>query len=58
VAEYAATQAAEAFARAPGRASFSIGMNDSVRFDQGDGTRALVEPLRYFRGMPDYSPLS
>jgi len=57
VAEYAAPQAAEAFARAPGRASFSIGMNDSVRFDQGDGTRALVEPLRYFRGMPDYSPL-
>lgn len=57
VAEYAATQAAEAFAQAPGRASFSLGMNDSVRFDQGDGTRALVAPLRYFRGMPDYSPL-
>ena len=57
VAEYAAAQAAEAFARSPGRASFSLGMNDSVRFDQGDGTRRLVEPLRYFRGMPDYSPL-
>ncbi len=57
VAEYAAAQAAAALAREPGRASFSLGMNDTVRFDQGDGTRAAVEPLRYFRGMPDYSPL-
>jgi len=57
VAEFAAAKAAEAFVRAPGRACFSLGMNDSMRFDQGAGTRAVVEPLRYFRGMPDYSPL-
>jgi hypothetical protein len=57
VAEYAATQAAEALARGPSRSCFSLGMNDSVRFDQGEGTRRLVEPLRYFRGMPDYSLL-
>jgi hypothetical protein len=57
VVERAAQQAAVAFERDPGRASFSLGMNDSVRFDQGAATRAAVEPLRYFRGMPDYSPL-
>ena len=57
VAEFAAAQAAESFVRDPDRASFSLGMNDSVRFDQGQGTRRLVEPLRFFRGMPDYSPL-
>ncbi|HQF39925.1 MAG TPA: DUF4838 domain-containing protein [Opitutaceae bacterium] len=57
VAEHAAARAAEAFARDAGRASFALGMNDTVRFDQGAGTRAAVEPLRYFRGMPDYSPL-
>ena len=57
VAERAAQQASEAFAREPGRASFSLGMNDSVRFDQGAETQAAVTPLRYFRGMPDYSPL-
>ena len=32
-------------------------MNDTVRFDQSAVTRTLVEPLHYFRGMPDYSPL-
>ncbi len=57
VAEHAAARAAEAFARDAGRASFALGMNDTVRFDQGAGTRIAVEPLRYFRGMPDYSPL-
>ena len=57
VAEHAAEQAAAAFAREPGRASYSLGMNDTMRFDQGEGTQAAVLPLRYFRGMPDYSPL-
>ena len=28
-----------------------------MRFDQGEATRALVEPMHYFRDMPDYSPL-
>ena len=57
VAEFAGREAAEAFAREPGRASFSLGINDTVRFDQSEATRALVEPLRSFRGAPDYSPL-
>ncbi len=57
VAVFAAARAAEALAADPRRASFSLGMNDTVRFDQGEGTRAAVAPLRYFRGMPDYSPL-
>jgi len=57
VAAYAGRAAAEALARDPTRASFSLAMNDTVRFDQGEATRTLVEPLRYFRGKPDYSPL-
>ncbi|HLP07199.1 MAG TPA: DUF4838 domain-containing protein [Opitutaceae bacterium] len=57
VAEFAAERAAEALARVPERASFAFGVNDTVRFDQGAGTRAVVEPLRYFREKPDYSAL-
>ncbi len=57
VAEHAAQAAAAAFAREPGRPSFSLAMNDTVRFDESGATTALVEPLRYFRGMPDFSPL-
>ncbi len=57
VADYAAEAACAAFQRDPSRVSFSLGINDTVRFDQGESTRALVEPVRYFRGMPDYSPL-
>jgi hypothetical protein len=57
VADYAAAAAQAAFARDPGRTGFSLAMNDTVRFDQGAATRARVEPLHYFRGFPDYSPL-
>lgn len=57
VSEYAAHTAAVAFAHNPLRPSYSLGINDTVCFDQSAATRALVEPLRYFRGMPDYSPL-
>jgi len=57
VAAHAAAAAVAAFAADPERASFSLAMNDNVRFDQSAATRALVEPLRTFRGMPDYSPL-
>jgi hypothetical protein len=53
----AAAAAAVAFSRDPEERSFSLAINDTVRFDQGPETRALVEPLRYFRGRPDYSPL-
>jgi hypothetical protein len=57
VAAHAARSAGAAFAAEPARASFSLGINDTVRFDQSAATRALVEPLHYFRGFPDYSPL-
>ncbi len=57
VAAFAARAAVAGFEREPGRASVSLGINDTMRFDQSAATRALVEPLRYFRGMPDYSPL-
>ena len=57
VAEHAAQTAATAFESDAARRSFSLGINDTVRFDQSVATRSLVEPLRYFRGMPDYSPL-
>ena len=57
VAEHAAQAAAFACKLDPARKVFSLGINDTVRFDQSTATRALVEPLGYFRGMPDYSPL-
>jgi len=57
VAEHAAAAAVAAFAAAPDRTSFSLGINDTVRFDQDAVTRELVEPLRFFRGRPDYSDL-
>jgi Domain of unknown function (DUF4838) len=57
VAEHAARAAVEALSTESKWPSFSLGMNDSIRFDQSAATRTLVEPLRYFRGMPDYSPL-
>jgi len=57
VSEYAAREAATAFAHNPLQLSYSLGINDTVRFDQSEATRALVEPLRYFRSLPDYSPL-
>jgi hypothetical protein len=57
VARHAARAATDAFAREPERASFSLAINDSVRFDQSEATREWVAPLRYFRGRPDYSPL-
>jgi len=57
VAEYAAQAAAAAFASDPQRPSYSLGINDTVRFDQSEVTRKLVEPLHYFRGKPDFSPL-
>ncbi len=57
VAEFAAQQAKSALAHDPALKSFSLGINDSIRFDESPATRTLVEPLHYFRGMPDYSPL-
>jgi hypothetical protein len=57
VAAHAADIAARHFVENPRAASFALGVNDSVRFDQSDATRAVVEPLRWHRGFPDYSDL-
>lgn len=57
VADRASQAAIEAFTREPAEFSFSLGINDTVRFDQGPETQRLVEPIEYFGGMPDYSPL-
>lgn len=57
VAAHAAGAAARHFEANPGDASFALGVNDSVRFDQSEATRAVVEPLRWHRGFPDYSDL-
>ena len=57
VADHAAEVAVAALSGQPDQLSFSLGINDSMRFDQGEETRSLVEPVRYYRGMPDYSPL-
>jgi hypothetical protein len=57
VAAHAAEVAARHFDANPDDASFALGVNDSIRFDQSDATRAVVEPLRWHRGFPDYSDL-
>ncbi|HUG13248.1 MAG TPA: DUF4838 domain-containing protein [Opitutaceae bacterium] len=57
VAAHAAAVASRHFEANPGDASFALGVNDSVRFDQSDATRAVVEPLRWHRGFPDYSDI-
>ncbi|HEY5552386.1 MAG TPA: DUF4838 domain-containing protein, partial [Opitutaceae bacterium] len=57
VAAHAAGVAARHFAENPHDASFALGVNDSVRFDQSEATRAVVEPLCWHRGFPDYADL-
>lgn len=57
VADHASQAAIGAFSSEPSRFSFSLGMNDTVRFDQGPETRRLVEPMEFYRGMPNYSRL-
>jgi len=57
VAAHAAAAASRHFDANPSDISFALGVNDSVRFDQSAATRAVVEPLRWFRGFPDYSDL-
>jgi hypothetical protein len=55
--QHAAAAANGAFAREPNRISFSLGENDSIRFDESDATLAAIAPPRFFRGRPDYSDL-
>ncbi len=58
IAEHAATLAHAALSADQQKVySFSLGINDSVRYDESAETQATVMPLRYFRGRPDYSSL-
>ncbi len=57
VAAHAAAVAREAFKQHPGAVSFSLGVNDALIFGESPETLALVTPLRWFRGRPDYSNL-
>lgn len=54
---HAANAANRAFATDPARVSFSLGENDSARFDDSEATLAAVGPPRFFRGRPDFSDL-
>lgn len=56
-AEYAAGAVLDYFAAHPEAESISLGINDNILFDDTELTRELVEPLRYFRGLPNHSDL-
>jgi hypothetical protein len=53
-----AAQAANAYFDAnPEALSFSVGINDALRYGDSEATRRRVYPPRYFRNMPVYSDL-
>lgn len=56
-AEIAACAVLDHFEANPESRSFSLSINDNVRFDTGSETEAAVSPLRYFRRRPDYTDL-
>ncbi|MGB0744341.1 MAG: DUF4838 domain-containing protein, partial [Opitutales bacterium] len=41
----------------PESTSFSLSINDNSLFDEGSETEAIVSPLSYFRGRPNYTDL-
>ncbi|WP_308952061.1 DUF4838 domain-containing protein [Thalassobacterium maritimum] len=55
--EVAAQAALRHFEAKPESHSFSLSINDNVLFDTSERTEAIVSPLRYFRGRPDYTDL-
>jgi len=57
VADYAAKAVLAHFEEHPEAKSFSLATNDNIRFDESAATRALVEPIQYFRERPNYSDL-
>lgn len=52
---HAAAAANRAFDADPKRLSFSLIINDSVRYDDSAATLAAASPARFFRHRPDYS---
>lgn len=57
VADFAAEAALAHFLAEPEAVSFALGVNDALTFGDSAETRALVLPLRWFRGRPDFSNL-
>ncbi|MBP6505926.1 MAG: DUF4838 domain-containing protein [Opitutaceae bacterium] len=57
VAAYAAEKAGEYFDAHPDEMGFAMGVNDGLIFGESPETTALVTPLRWFRGRPDYTNL-
>ncbi|MGZ0707452.1 DUF4838 domain-containing protein [Coraliomargarita sp. W4R53] len=55
--EVAAQAALDHFKAHPDATSFSLSINDNVVFDTSERTQAVVSPLKYFRGRPDYTDL-
>lgn len=56
-ADFAAEAANNYFDANPGELSFSVGINDALRYGDSDATRRWVYPPQYFRNMPVYSDL-
>ena len=57
VAEHVAQAAEQYFTQNPGQSIFSIGITDSLTFDQSELTKKLINPQKYFRNRPVYSEL-
>jgi Domain of unknown function (DUF4838) len=56
-ADFAAAAANHYFESKPDATSFSVGINDALRYGDSPETRRWVFPPRYFRNMPVYSDL-
>ncbi len=57
VAEYTAAAGRERLAANPMARAFSVSINDNINFGNSSDVMELVEPIRFFRGRPDYSNL-
>lgn len=55
--EIAAEAAIAHFAENPTARSFSLSVNNNIRFDESEATQEAVAPLTYFRGAPNYTDL-
>jgi hypothetical protein len=54
-ATHAASRAAAFFRKETSAPMFSLGINDSLLWDESAATTAFLTPGSYFRGIPDYS---
>lgn len=55
LAGHAAQTASDFFAKNPSAFSFSLGLDDNTRFSQSADALRARGPLRFYRGLPDYS---